>query len=122
MADEITVTARLDITNGYMKRSFAPGALKFDQTSIGSNWFTWSVGFAAEEDLTLTDITTEGWCVMRNTDTANYVTYGPKSGTMVAWGRIEAGEVAMCRLEPGITIRAQANTAAVDLDILILED
>jgi len=121
MADEITINIRGQVVNGFMKRVFAPGSLKFTQASVGSQWFTWNVG-TSEEDLTLVDITTEGWCFMRNVDATNYVTYGPKDTTMKAFGRIEAGEVAAMRLEPGITIRAIADTAAVDLDILILED
>ena len=60
---------------------------------------------------------------MRNLDATNYVQYGPKSsGSMVAVGRIEAGEIHAFRLEPGITLRWVANTSAVLVDLRIYED
>ena len=68
------------------------------------------------------DVSTLGWLVLQNLDTTNYVTYGPDSTGMVDFGRIEAGEIAVLRLEPGITIKAQANTAAVDLLVKVFED
>jgi len=51
------------------------------------------------------------------------VQYGPKSsGSMVAIGRIEAGEIHAFRLEPGITLRWVANTAGCLVDLRIFED
>jgi hypothetical protein len=41
---------------------------------------------------------------------------------MVPFIRLEAGESCALRLSPGITIKAQANTAAVKMKVLILED
>jgi hypothetical protein len=76
-----------------------------------------------EEDLPIGDITTLGWLYLRNLDTTNYVTYGPKSGgAMVAFGRIKPGEPALMRLEPGITLRWVANTAAVKIQVKLFQD
>lgn len=67
-----------------------------------------------EVDLDTTGITTLGYLYVKNLDTTNYITYGPKSaGVMVAFGRLKAGEAAWLRLEPGITLRWAANTATV---------
>lgn len=123
MADELSVKLYAKLVNGGLERTFSPSRFSVTQTAIGSIWTTVSIGFAAEEDIATTEIGTLGWCFLRNLDDTNYVTYGPKSGgVMVALGRIEAEECAAFRLEPGITIRAQANTAAVELDVMVLED
>lgn len=122
MADEITVTLRATVDNGEYHDEFRGGTFKFDQAAIGAHGPVVSVG-TAEEDLTTGDISTLGFLFLKNTDVANYVTYGPKSaGVMVPFGRIKAGEVACVRLEPGITLRWQANTAAVKVQILLLEN
>lgn len=121
MANEISIDITGVVDNG-TERTFDATGLQFDQAAKGARWVTVSVGNAAEEDIVTTEIGTLGWLFMKNLDSTNYVIYGPKSGTMVDFGRIEAGEPAAMRLEPGITITAQANTAAVELDIMILED
>lgn len=121
MADEIKLTIQGSLTNGKLSETFAPGQISITQTTQGSHGSTVSVG-TSEEDLSVGDISTLGLLFLRNLDSTNYVTYGPKSaGAMVAMGRIKAGEVAALRLEPGITLRWQANTAAVKVKVLLLE-
>ena len=123
MANEITVTMELDLVNGDLERNASVSALQFDQTTGAALWNTVNVGFAADEAIVTTELTALGWCFMRNLDSTNYVEWGPDNGgSLVPCGRIEAGEVAMFRLSPAITFRAQANTAAVELDILILDN
>ena len=122
MADELALTILATITNGNFKDRLAHGAQKFDQAAVGAASNVVSVG-TSEEDVATGDLSTLGWCFMRNLDTTNYVTYGPKSsGAMVAMGRIEAGEVHAMRLEPGITLRWLANTATCKVDLRIFED
>jgi hypothetical protein len=128
MANEITIKPSLVLKNQSAstsspdKLTFSPGTLQFDQTALGRSDQILSIG-TSEEDIALNDIGTLGWCVMHNLDAANYVTYGAKDTTMKAFGRIEAGEVAgPFRLEPGITIRAIANTAPVKVRVIVLED
>ncbi len=122
MADEISLTVLARVENGNFKDRVDHGQLKFDQAAIGAQSAVVSVG-TSEEDVVTGDISTLGWCLMRNLDATNYVTYGPKSGAaMVGLGRLESGEVHMLRLEPGITIRWVADTAAVLIDLRIYED
>jgi len=122
MADELSVTILATITNGNFKDRVDHGVQTFDQTAIGAASNVVSVG-TGEEDVAIGDISTLGWCFVRNLDATNYVTYGPKSsGAMVALGRIEAGEIHALRLEPGITIRWKANTATCLVDLRIFED
>ena len=122
MADEIAITILGTVTNGNFKDRIDHGQQRFDQAAIGAASNVVSVG-TSEEDVTTGDISTLGWCFMRNLDSTNYVQYGPKSsGSMVAIGRIEAGEIHAFRLEPGITLRWVANTSAVLVDLRIYED
>lgn len=122
MSNEIRIQTSFRVENGNYKDDFRPGQILVDQSNPGRGGHVQSIG-TSEEDIDVGDVATLGWMVLRNIDTTNYVTYGPKSGgVMVPFGRIEAGEPATLRLEPGITIRAQADTAAVKLDVRIYED
>lgn len=122
MANEITITLSASVANSYFKSSFQPGSIQLNQTAIGGHMPIVSVG-TSEEALTFGDISTLGYVALRNLDTTNYVDIGPESGgAMVAMIRLKAGNVAIMRLKPGITVRAQANTAAVKLQVWALED
>lgn len=72
--------------------------------------------------LTIGDITTLGYAFFKNLDTTNYITLGPTSGgALVPMLRLRAGYAAVIPLEPGITLRAQANTATVRLQVKVFE-
>lgn len=121
MANEITVGLSMNVSNGYFVDQFQPGTIQITQAAIGGHSPIVIVG-TSEEDLGTGDISTLGLCALRNLDTTNYVTYGPKSaGSMVALGRIKAGEVAFFRFEPGITLRWIANTSSVKIQVKLLE-
>lgn len=123
MANEIKVTLSVTIANGEYNEKISDGQNSITQAAIGEAGGVVSVGSGAEEDLVTTDISTLGCVYLKNLDSTNYVTYGPKSGgVMVAFGRIKAGEEQWLRLEPGITWRWQANTAAVKVKIRVLEN
>ena len=122
MAGTIAVTATMTVTNGAFSATLAERNASYVQDAIGMATGVVSIGYSAEEDIATGDISTLGWLWMKNLDDTNYFTYGPKSGTMVAFGRCEPGEIVLLRLEPGITITAQANTADVLADIRIFED
>ena len=123
MADEISITQQVVIANGNYKRTFAPGTLKVDQTALGASSGIWSIG-TSEEDITFTDITTEGWLVMKNHDATNFVEWGASATTptLATIGRMEAGESAVFRMEPTVTLRMKADTASCKVEIWLLED
>jgi hypothetical protein len=122
MANELTVSATLALTNGKLKERAETGALQVTQSVALSFSPTVIVG-TSEEDLAIGDIATLGWVLLQNLDSANYVQWGPKSaGAMVAIGRLKAGEFALLRLEPGITLRWVANTAAVNVKITLINN
>ena len=67
--------------------------------------------------VTLPAGTANGYCCLRNLDSANYLTWGVESGgAMVTVGTLNPGEVAIFRLGAGVTLMALANAAAVLLD------
>lgn len=123
MASEITTNISVRVANGEFKANFEPGAKRIDQAAIGGHGGIVVVG-TSEEDLDLGDISTPGIVAFKNLDSTNYVTYGPNnSGSMVAFGRLEPGETHVIRLGPsGVTLRWQANTAAVKVQVFALED
>lgn len=126
--DVITWTLICSYDNSPAKFNLPSEVMQFDQTTARVYMTTVTVGFAAEEDIALpTDITTPGWCMLRNRDAANFVTWGPKSGgVMVPIGRLEAadlgaGDFAIFRFSPTgpPTLRMQADTANVEVQIII---
>lgn len=124
MSDELKVTVQTVLANGFFKDQFNPGQVAITQNAIGGHRPIVVVG-TSEEDVAVGDVGTLGYCVLRSLEPAggNYVQWGPKSaGSMVAVGRLKPGEVAVLRLEPGITLRWVANTAAVKVDVRLYED
>ena len=101
MADEITVSARLQAVEG----GPTPGYV-----TIGTS----------EESEAFSELSTEGWLLMENLDDTNYVEWGFSTG--VYGGRLEAGEAALFRLNPSSTLYLRANTAACKMLIYALED
>jgi len=85
----------------------------------GANDFIMTVG-TTEESPTFTDITTNGWLLIENLDSTNYVQWGV--ATTVFTGRIAAGKVALLQLEPGKTLFLKANTAACRVRIILIGD
>lgn len=121
MADELKVTINARLENGENKQTWNHGEDSITQAAIGGHGGIVVVG-TSEEDLSVGDVGTLGWLFLKNLDSTNYVTYGPKDTVMKAFGRLEAGEEAALRLEPGITLRWQANTANVKVKVWLLED
>ena len=120
MANEITVTNKLSVTNGNLKFNFSPGAKSVTQTAQGGPTPGYKIIGTTEESEAFAELVTLGWCVMENLDTTNYVEWG--FATTAYGGRLEAGESAMFRLNPATTIYLKANTAACKVAIYGLED
>ncbi len=123
MADEITVLCKLKVKNGTLDLNYTSGSVQFDQAAArGGNPGTVNIG-TSDEALALGDITTPGWCYMINLDATNYVDIGPEdTGAIVPFLRLEPGEPALMRLSPSVTVRGQANTAACNVYVAVLED
>lgn len=123
MADELTINGSAQLVNGNHKEQWSVAAYRVDQAAIGAHSTLVTVGFGSEEDMPVGDVTVMGWLFLENLDSTNFVTWGPKSGgVMIDMGRIEAGETVQMRMEPGVILRWQADTADVQVKMMLLED
>lgn len=121
MADEITINATLSIDNGNYAATRRTSRLQATQSTLGGNAAVQSVS-TSYEALALGDVSTEGWCYVRNLDSTNFVELGLEvSSTFYGFTKLEAGEPALFRVSDQ-TIYAQADTSAVKIDLLMLEE
>ena len=120
MANEITVTGSLAVTNGTYVRRWQPSSFQVTQTNKGGSDITFNVGTSAET-LAFAEVGTYGWIGVTNLDATNFVTLGSTDAGALQL-RVEAGESMAFRLEPGTTFEAKADTAAVELSCFLLED
>lgn len=124
MANEIIINASIQVTNGAFKDNFQPGQLAVDQTNIGKTGYVQLIPTDAGGTVVdLGALTANGYAVLRNLDTLNYLTYGPEDGgVMIPFGKLKAGEYAVLRITPTVVLRAQADYEAVLLDTRVYED
>lgn len=119
MAGEITVSLTGQLTGtalaGEAGEAFPPGQLSYDSSTPLADKGT---RLCTTSDVSLTTLfvntaTIEGLLWIKNLDATNYVKLGPTSGgAIVPMIRLRAGKVALIPLEPGLTLRVQANTAS----------
>lgn len=121
-ANAIQLSTSLTCVNGSLDIRISK-TKQIDQTTAkGGNPGTVNIG-TSEEVLAFGDITSLGIVWLLNMDATNFVELGPESsGAMVAALKLKAGEGYAIRLKPGVTWRAKADTAAVNLFICALDD
>lgn len=128
MANEISVNFQFKCNNpagtttGFVTNETYTKLL--NQNALGANAQTVSVPTTTPgTTYTFPNLATPGFLFLQNLDATNYVTYGILSGgVLYALGKIEAGEMAFFRMNPGITFAMLANTAAVNINYLLLND
>lgn len=76
-----------------------------------------SIGFSAEEAVTVADLGTQGYVFAKNLDSTNYVSIGQTGNLDV---KLKAGESAVWRTSGALY--AQANTAACRVEFIIFEE
>ena len=122
MASELTVAATLQFAKGnVVSHGFAKANLHFDVTGSKYVRAVQNIGTDAEA-IGLGEITAPGWFYIFNLDSANYVEIlAAIAGDEFL--KIEAGEVAMGRFAASVTApAAKANTSALNIEYLIVED
>jgi hypothetical protein len=120
MADEITIQTSVAVRKNELVFSYDSGRYTIDMSGTGGPTPGYVTIGTSEESIAFGELGTLGWVMMKNLDTANYVRWG--FATTVYGGRLEAGETAMFRLNPGATLFLIANTAACKMLIYGLED
>jgi len=122
MANELELNFSGELDNGTLDHTFPTDALVITQ-GLARMFDTTVPCTTSDTAQTFTNITTLGWVRMKNLDATNYVTYGPTAAAaIVPFGRLKPTEVAYFRLEPGITLRTQANTATCNVHFTVLND
>lgn len=120
MANEITVRASLRAVNGNLDFGPVERTKTITQAAVGGPTPGYVTIGTSEESQTFGELGTLGWLMMENLDTTNYVEWGFSTG--VYGGRLEAGELALFRLNPSTTLYMRANTAACKCSLFALED
>ena len=118
MANELNLTLSLLYTKGLavFDRSITNQitvtgtAVTHDVQNIGTT----------EETLALGDVSPSGFAFFRNLDGTNYVELGKATGVYAV--KLKAGEWSLLRLDTWSSIFAKANTAAVDLEYMLISD
>lgn len=121
MSAEMKFVIQGNVDNGAFHDTIPSLTVLPDQAAIGAHMPIVSVG-TSEEDMPIGDVATPGWLFLKNLDGTNYVTWGPKSGgVMAALGKLKAGEFAIFRMDGTSTLRWIANTAAVKVQVKLYE-
>lgn len=109
MANEISVQMSLKITNGNadFRRRISKNITQAASGGPTPGFLT--IG-TSEESTAFAELTTEGLVLIENYDGTNYIEWGFSTG--VYGGKIPAGEFALFRCKPGLTLYYVANTAA----------
>lgn len=126
MANEITITARLQCLKGSLDVDRYTNADTATMTgtrmsSVVQSIPTTAGGTAVEIS---TAVGTAGWTYLKNCSSSNFVTIGVKpAATYYPVIKLLAGEGAVFRLSDDAvsTLYALADTAAVDLEVTVLE-
>lgn len=124
MADEITATGQLAFVKGgttvTLPEGSTPFGVKIDVAAARFIRMRQNVGLTWEV-LDLGDIATGGWFCAINHDATNFVQIRPVAAD-AAMVRLNPGEFCLFRMDAAATApQAQADTAAVDLEYMLVE-
>lgn len=115
MANELTTTVALEYEKGGVRqRVYTSNTLTVTGTEVAN--FIQSIG-TSEEAVAVSDIATQGYVYAENLDGTNYVEIGLTGKLAV---KLKAGESALFRT--GGALYAQANTGAVRVHFIVIED
>ena len=122
MANEVTLSVSLNYVRGKTNITVEESNLNVDVTGDLLVHHVQNVGFASEEALDLGGVTAGGYMFARNLDATNFVSIRSGTGATNVI-KLKPGEVALFRLSDAATAPfAIADTAAVDLEYLLLSD
>jgi hypothetical protein len=122
MANEISVTQNITATKGNQTYTRSR-SYRADWTTARQDGQVQSIGTTHEALTVSTDVATNGWGYFTNLDATNYVELGlVVAATFYPFAKLKPGESAEFRVAGGAALYAKANTAACDLDWVILND
>lgn len=123
MASELKLQLKADLTNGNLRDSFAPSGGQISVTQATALAYTKVVGLTTTAAALTLGVTTLGYLCLQNMDAAINIIYGPDSGgTQIDVGLLKPGEVAILRLQTGITLKAKSASGTPNLLVKIYND
>jgi hypothetical protein len=117
MANELSLSVRMRLAKGGLKKSFSSGSLSIDVAGTNVIDNVQNIG-TSEEAVLLGEASTGGYVIAHNLDATNYVSLRAATGTG-NFLRINAGEIAVFRLEAAAPF-AIANTAACNVRFIVI--
>lgn len=120
MANEISVNLSMRVQNGAMLEVIQPGAISINQATVGGPSPGYVTIGTSEESVSLSELSTLGYAFIQNLGPTNFVRWGFSTG--VYGGRLNAGESAVLRLNPGASLFMVANTAACKCLVKVFEN
>lgn len=123
MANELKITAKITFNKTPVANvSRDETDVTFDVTGTRYSQVVQEFG-TVEEPLTLGDVPIAGlgYCWLKNLDPTNFVLIGPAAGDAYLI-KLKPVESAVFRLNLSITPVVKADTAACDVEVLIVED
>jgi len=120
MADEISVTTQVRLSNGDLEDQFST-TKTFDQTTARMMCTVVDVG-TTEETIALGDLAAPKMIYLTNLDDTNYVEFGVDSSGFIPMGRVYPGDPSgAIPAAASITYQLKANTAACDVKVRVYE-
>jgi hypothetical protein len=118
--NELSITTSMGFIKGDYSQSFSG---IFSLTVSGTKYIknVQNIGFASNELLDVGDLTTPSFMLAINRDATNYVELFAQIGDTVPFAKLKAGEPCLVRLGCSAPV-AKANTAAINLEYLIIEN
>jgi len=120
MANEVTFTGQLGVSNG----NFTPPSISetgsADQASIGLVHNDQNIGTGGEA-LVTGDLSAAGWAMFKNTDGTNFVTIYDADSASQDFIKLLAGKTAGPLPLGTLSVSAKADTASVKLEYWIFE-
>ena len=122
MANEITVDARLRVVKALVTDEKVLRSATFDMAGDNLTSQVQLIGTSHESLAIVSDIAIAGYAWFRNVDATNFIEIGLEvAAAFQPLIKLKSGEVAVLRLAT-TSVFARANTAAVNLQFLVLED
>ena len=126
MAGEVRIQTSLEVDNGnFVLPRLGNTSFKANQGVAGGGLpGEVLAGTGATGTLVnTTALTSEGWCFLKNLDSANFVTWGPLvAATFHPVGKLKPGESCVFRLDPAKVFHVKGDTAACRTQAVVIED
>lgn len=125
MAGQIKVRQTIQVTNGNsVWEPIGQSYITIVQDAVGGPTPGMVGTSTTATAVDTSELTTEGWCRLKNLDDTISIYWGPDTGgsTIERIGILEPGETAMFRLDPAATLMLEAASGTPLCEVLIWED